>query len=143
MKNRNFFGFAVESRTLQTLAIITTAVLLAGCHKSDAASETPKTDVVLSDTNTAPSTAAQPSAPDQQQAAAAPAQSTTPSTTDDAAQQASIDSNSQFQWPRTYKDSTTTLLVYQPKSNSGMVLILKRALPFPFRTRLKPPRPLA
>jgi hypothetical protein len=117
MKKERFLGFTMKSRACQVLALTTTVVLLAGCHKSDSTSQTAKSDAAQSDTNAAASTTTQPSTPDQQQpATAAPAQSATPSTTDDATQQASIAAiSTQFQWPRTYKDGATTLLMYQPE----------------------------
>ncbi len=100
------FVFAIEAIT-----VVSAAVLLAGCHaKPNGALQTGESDKTQADTNAVPQTPA----PDQQ-AAQSTAPAATPQTATDTTQPPAptIDA-SKFNWPRTYKDDTATIMVYQP-----------------------------
>jgi hypothetical protein len=114
------FGFALTPLTFRPLAILSTAFLLAACHaKSDTGPEIHKADSSPAGANPAQVVAPQAPAADTQ-VAADPSQTPAPA---DGSQPADASTQqtpspaltSQFKWPRTYKDGTTTLLVYQPE----------------------------
>ncbi len=115
MRTSFYPRFSFTFSALGTFALVATAVLLAGCHVK---SKAPKTDQEQTEPSSAAASAPETPAPDQQ-VAAAPAQATTPApdspTPADPAQPAApaID-ESKFNWPRTYNDGSTTILVYQP-----------------------------
>lgn len=112
------------------VALMTAPILLTGCHpKSDATAQAGQTDQPppSSDTTSAsaPPIPVTPATPDQPAApAAAPsdqpsAPAAAPSDSADSSQAApsappTVDA-SKFNWPRTYKDDTATIMVYQPE----------------------------
>jgi hypothetical protein len=116
MKSATHSGFALNPLTRRPLAILTVAVFVAACHaKSDTGPDATKADPAPPIAG-----ASQVVAQNDQPPASASSQLAAPDPNsppgDASAQQAvSPAVTSQFRWPRTYKDGTTTLLVYQPE----------------------------
>gem|GEM_PF-112548 len=108
-------------QTPRVLPVLTALLLAASCHpKSEAGPKATTTPDQAGATNTSNATPAPQVAADPTQPAADPSQpavdpASTPLAQDAATQQASAAMESQFHWPRTFKDGTATLLVYQPE----------------------------
>ena len=116
MKTPLFLRFAWASFALEVFTLVAAAGFLAGCHaKSEAAPETAKADQAQPDPSTPP---ASPAPADTTQAPSDPAQAAAPSApqaaTDPTTPAAPTVPTMKFNWPRTYKDDSATILVYQP-----------------------------
>ena len=111
MKTPRFVRRGSRPFLAPTFTVLSAAILLAGCHRK-AEADAPKTTVAENSVTAAPATApATPVDPTNPPPATAPA----PTDTTAAAPTTPPPMPSQFNWPRTYKDGTTTLLVYQPE----------------------------